>query len=124
MLTVPFVLLALSHGKAEGAIWLMFPVILFIPVLVGSIFLFAPFEALVVRLGLDPNIFLPLFGGVIGAAIVAIAMKFSRNPEVVAKLLRGDFPTLAATLGIILAGVLVGGIWRASSWALKLLREA
>ena len=74
LLTAPFVLLAMATGKGEGLIWLMFPVILFVPVVLASILLFAPFEALVVKMGLNANILLPIFGALLGAIAVAVAV--------------------------------------------------
>jgi cation transport ATPase len=122
ILTVPFFVLALSYGKAEGAIWLMFPVILFIPVLILCLLVFAPVEGLAKKIGLDPNVVVPIVGGCIGAVVVVLAIKFSKNPDVVSKFLRGDFNTVAAAIGIILAGAAVAGAWRVSLSVLKSLR--
>jgi hypothetical protein len=119
LLTAPFVLLAMATGKGEGLIWLMFPVILFVPVVLASILLFAPFEALVVKMGLNANILLPIFGALLGAIAVAVAVKTSNNPDVVAKLLSGDPAVAGAAAGIVLAGAAVAGVWRLSLWALK-----
>jgi sterol desaturase/sphingolipid hydroxylase (fatty acid hydroxylase superfamily) len=124
ILTVPFVLLALSHQRAEGAIWLMFPVILFIPVLVGSLFVLAPAEALSKSFGLNPNIVLPLVGGCVGALVVAVAIKWSSNPEALNRLLSGDVTTVGAAIGIVLVGAVIGVAWRVSLWILKSLQWA
>ena len=124
MLTAPFVLAALSYGKAEGMIWLMFPVILFIPVLLGSLILLAPFEAVVTKMGLSANIALPIFGAVVGAVVVAVALYSSKNPKVVPELLGGDPAMVGAAAGIVLLGAVVGGAWRLSLWVLKSLNWA
>ena len=119
MLTAPFVLLAMAHGKSGGLIWLMFPVVLFVPVLLASILLFAPFEALVAKFGMNPNILLPLFGAVLGLIVVVVAVKTSKNPEVVPKLLSGDPAVAGAAAGIILTGAVIAGAWRVSLWVLR-----
>jgi hypothetical protein len=66
MLTAPFLLLAMATGKADGLIWLMFPVVLFVPVVLASLLSFAPFEALVEKMGLNANVLLPIFGALLG----------------------------------------------------------
>ena len=119
MLTAPFVLLAMAQAKADGLIWLMFPIFFFIPVLLSCLLLFAPFEALVAKLGINANIALPVFGAVLGAVVVVIAFKTSKNPQVIERMLSGDAPTLAAATGIVLMGAVVAGAWRLSLWALK-----
>ena len=100
MLTAPFVLLAMATGKAGGLIWLMFPVVLFIPVVLGSMLLLAPIEALVGRWGINPNIALPIFGAIIGAVVVAVTFRFSKSGQAIDKLLSGD--------GVYLLGVAIG----------------
>ena len=119
LLTAPFLLLAMASGKADGLIWLMFPVVLFVPVVLASILLLAPFEALVEKLGLNANILLPIFGGLLGAIVVAVAIKTSNNPQVMGKLLSGDPAVAGAAAGIVLVGAVVAGVWRLSLWALK-----
>ena len=119
LLTAPFVLLAMASGKADGLIWLMFPVVLFVPVVLASILLFAPFEALVEKLGLNANILLPIFGALLGAIVVAVALRTSNNPQAIAKLLSGDPAVVGAAAGIVLVGAVVAGVWRLSLWALK-----
>ena len=124
MLTAPFVLLAMATGKAGGLIWLMFPVVLFIPVVLGSMLLLAPIEALVGRWGINPNIALPIFGAIIGAVVVAVTFRFSKSGQAIDKLLSGDVTTICAVGGIVLAGALIGGAWRLSLWAVKSLSWA
>ena len=119
MLTAPFLLLAMGRGKADGLLWLMFPMVLFVPVLLVSVLLFAPFEVAVEKFGLNPNIWLPVFGGLLGTIVVAIALKTSKNPQVMAKLLAGDPSTVGSMAGIIIAGAATAGAWRLSLWALK-----
>jgi hypothetical protein len=124
MLTAPFVLAALSYGKAEGMIWLMFPVVLFIPVVLGSVLLLAPLEALVTKVGLNPNIALPIFGALVGVVVVAVALSNSKNPKVMSQLLAGEPTMVGAAAGIILLGAVVGGAWRLSLWVVKSLNWA
>ena len=119
LLTAPFVLLAMATGKAGGLIWLMFPVVLFIPVMLASFLLFAPFEVLVGKLGLNANIALPIFGAIIGAVVVAVTFRTSKSPQAMEKLLSGDVTTVGAVAGIILTGAVIAGAWRVSLWALK-----
>jgi len=119
MLTAPFLLLAMGRGKSDGLLWLLFPMFFFIPVLLASVLLFAPVEAAAEKLGLNANLWLPLFGGFLGAIVVAIAFKTSKNPQVMAKLLSGDPTTVGSAAGIILVGAAVAGAWRLSLWALK-----
>ena len=124
ILTAPFVLLAISQGKADGLLWLMFPIVLLVPVVLASLLLFAPFEALVERMGLNANIWLPIFGGLLGAIVVAVALKTSKNPQVMTKLLAGDPSTVGSMAGIILTGGVVAGAWRLSLWVLKFIHWA
>jgi hypothetical protein len=124
ILTIPFVLLALSYQRAEGAIWLMFPVILFIPVLAGSLFVLAPAEALSKTFGVNPNIVVPLVGGCVGALVVAVAIKWSNNPDALDRLLSGDPTTVGAAVGIVLVGAVIGVVWRLSLWVVKSLQWA
>ena len=119
LLTAPFLLLAMAHGKADGLLWLMFPVVLLVPVVLASLLLFAPFEALVGKMSLNANIWLPIFGAMLGASVVAVALKRSRNPHVMAKIYAGDPSTVGSMAGIILAGAVAGGAWRLSLWFLK-----
>ena len=124
MLTAPFVLLAMATGKAGGLIWLMFPVVLFIPVVLGSLLLLAPVEVLAGKWGINANIALPVFGAVLGAIVVAVAFRTSRSGQALDKLLSGDVTTIGAVVGIILAGAVIGGAWRVSLWAVKSLNWA
>ncbi len=124
MLTAPFVLLAIATSKADGLLWLMFPIFLFVPVLLASVLLFAPFELVVEKLGGNANLLLPLFGAFLGAIVVFVAFKTSRNPHVIDRLMGGDVTTVGSVIGIVLAGALVAGAWRLSLWALKSLHWA
>ena len=119
MLAAPFILLAISQSKSGGLLWLLFPIVLLIPVTLASLLLFAPFEALVERTGLNANLWLPIFGGLLGTVVVVAALKTSKNPQVMTKLLAGDPSTVGAMAGIIVAGAAVGAAWRLSLWALK-----
>ena len=119
LLTAPFLLLAMATGKAEGLIWLMFPVVLFVPVVLASLLLFAPFEALVLKMGLNANILLPIFGAFLGAIVVAVALNVSNNPRVMGELLSGDPAVAGAAAGIVFVGAAIAGVWRLSLWALK-----
>ena len=124
MLTAPFVLLAAATGKANGLLWLLFPIVLFVPVLLASLLLFAPFEWAVVRMGWNANILLPIFGACLGAIVVLVSVKTSKNPQVVEKILSGDPTTLGSAIGIVAAGAAVAGAWRLSLWALKSMHWA
>ena len=124
ILTAPFLFLAVSTGKVQGAIWLMIPFALFIPVLLISIFLLTPVEALAEKAGLDANIVVPVFGGFIGALVVAVTMKYSKDPEIISKFVHGDSTTVVAACGVVLAGAVVAGSWRLSLWVLKYLQWA
>jgi hypothetical protein len=124
MLSAPFVLLAVAENKADGLLWLLFPIMLLIAALLVSLLLFAPFEAVVEKLGMNANIWLPLFGGILGAIVVAVALKTSRNPQVIEKLLAGDPTTVGATVGIVAVGAAVAGAWRLSLWALRAVNWA
>jgi hypothetical protein len=119
MLTAPFVLLAAATQKANGLLWLLFPIVLFVPVLLTSLLLFAPFELAVTKLGGNPNIWLPIFGAFLGSIVVLVTLKMSRNPQVMAKIASGDPSTVGSMIGIVLAGALVAGAWRLSLWVLK-----
>jgi hypothetical protein len=124
MLTAPFVLLAISQNKSGGLLWLMFPIVLLVPVVLASLLLFAPFEALVEKMGLNANIWLPVFGGLLGAVVVAVALKTSKNPQVMTDLLAGDPSIVGSMAGIILAGAVVAAAWRLSLWVLKFIHSA
>ena len=124
MLTAPFLLLAMSEGKADGLLWLMFPIFLFVPVFLACVLLFAPFEAVVTKMGLNANILLPLSGAILGAIVVAVSLKTSKNPDVMSKLLSGDVTTMGSMVGIVVAGAALAGVWRISLWALKSIHWA
>lgn len=121
MLTAPFVVLAAATGKANGLLWLLFPIVLFVPVLLASLLLFAPLELAVQKVGGNANVWLPVFGALLGAIVVIVSVKISKNPQVMAKLLSGDPTTVGSAIGIIVAGAAVAGAWRLSLWALKSL---
>ena len=117
LLTAPFVVLAVLSGKAEGALWLMLPFILLVPILFAALVVFLPAERLSAALGLSANVTIPVLGGVLGALVAFAA--FGRAREIVlAKFVSGDLATIGAVIGIVTAGVLIGLAWRMSAWAL------
>jgi hypothetical protein len=119
LLTVPFLLLAFGQGKSDGLLWLMFPIVLFVPAVLGSFLLLAPFEALIAKLGWNANIALPIFGALLGAAVVAVALATARNSHALVRLSEGDPSTWGAMVGIVFAGAAIGVAWRATLWIAK-----
>jgi len=124
LLIAPFLLLALNEGKSDGLLWLMFPIVLFIPAVLASFLLLAPFEALVGKIGWNANIALPIFGAVIGLLVAAAAVGTSNNQVAMTRLFEGDPSTLGAMGGIIFAGAAIAAAWRATLWILRMAHWA
>jgi hypothetical protein len=98
--------------------------VLFIPAVLASFLLLAPFEALVGKIGWNANIALPIFGAVIGLLVAAAAVGTSNNQVAMTRLFEGDPSTLGAMGGIIFAGAAIAAAWRATLWILRMAHWA
>ncbi len=120
LLLIPFVLLAIASGKADGFIWLMIPFVAMLPVLFLVSLLLAPAEALAIRHGLSADAVVIALGSIIGAIFCGVALKVNKNrAEVLDRLLSGDLQALGAILGVVAVGALVGFAWRCSARILE-----
>ena len=115
LLLVPFILLAVASGRAEGLIWFMIPFVAMLPVLFLTSLVLMPVEALAIKYGISANTAVISAGSVLGGGVGVLALYMGRNrTEVISKLLSGDLMTIGAMLGIVLIGALVGTAWRFS----------
>lgn len=117
ILVLPFAFLALASGKAEGMIWLIFPVVLAAPALGLLALVFAPVEAIAAANGLSKN-FLVIIAGVVGAALIwlsLLALQASAQGKPILELIATGI-ALRTTLIWMALGALLGCIWRASEW--------
>ena len=111
LLTLPFGLLAVFTGKAEGLIWLMLPFVFMLPVLFVCALIFSVFENASVSLGLPVNIVVPTVGGMIGLVVVFVASQ-ARTSTFMAKLQSGSLEAIGSLAGVVLAGAVIGLVWR------------
>lgn len=116
VIALPFALLAIASGKAEGLIWLMFPVVLAIPALALLALVFVPVETLSSAAGLSRNAAV-ISAGALGGAVIWLALRaaqaFSQGKPFVFIF---DGQTLALMLVWAGLGALLGCLWRASEW--------
>ena len=117
LLLIPFALLALASGKAEGMIWFIFPVVLAAPALFLLAIVFAPVEALAAASGISKNVAVALAGIIGGAAIWLsfAALNARAQGKPVASLL-SDGVNLRTTLIWMALGLLLAAVWRGSEW--------
>jgi hypothetical protein len=111
MLTIPFGILAILTGKAEGIIWLMIPFVLMIPVLFVCAMIFGFFEKLSASFGLPAGVVVPLVGSILGGLVVFLASQV-RTSTLAQDIRAGSLEAIASVIGIILAGAVVGIVWR------------
>ena len=120
VLVIPFALLALASGKAEGMIWFIFPVVLAAPALFLLAIIFAPVEALAAAAGISKNLAVALAGVIGGAAIwLSFAALNARAQGKPVLSLMSDGVTLRTTLIWMALGLLLAGVWRGSEWLAK-----
>ena len=120
MLTVPFGILALLSGKADGLVWLMIPFIGLVPLfLVAALLLFMPIEKLALAQGWSPLSGLMIAGGILGSLVVFLADHFGKKKtSLLADVASGNLTVIGATLGLIAIGVAMGAVWHFSRIAL------
>lgn len=117
MLALPFVILALGSGKAEGLIWLMFPIVLALPALALLALVFAPVEALAVAGGLSKNRTV-IVAGALGGAFIWLSMvglQAAAQGKPVLSVL-GSTVAIRTTFIWMAMGAVLGCLWRASEW--------
>ena len=115
IIALPFVLLAFASGKADGLLWLIFPVVAAAPALLLLALVFAPVEALADARGL-PRTQTVLIAGAIATSLVWLAFQFLSawsQGKPVASILASGIGLRTLIIWIVL-GVLLGAIWRGS----------
>ena len=127
---LPFVLLAVASGRREGALYLMFPVILALPVVLGALIVFAPLESYLDGRGLGrlKNAAVPLAGGVLVVVVLAVVAWIattSGNPHVRQRALDGFARYPVRQVLYVAAGAVPGAVaaalWRLTDWAVTLV---
>ena len=121
ILTVPFGVLALLSGKAEGLVWLMIPFIGLVPVFfVAALLVFIPIEKLAANFGWSPVPALMVAGGMLGILIAFLATYFGKKKSaVLADIASGDLKVIGAIAGLVILGVAMGVIWHFSRRAIE-----
>ena len=122
MIVMPFVLLALASGRAEGALWLIFPVVLAVPALSLLALVLVPVEAVAGAHGLSKNVTV-IGTGAAGGAVIWLGMLGLQASA------QGKPLTAALTAGLALkttviwmaVGALLGCFWRVSEWIVRSL---
>jgi hypothetical protein len=116
LLTIPFGLLAIMSGKADGLVWLMIPFIGLVPLfLVASVLIFMPIEKLAATYRWSPLSPLMVAGGIVGMSIVFLAVYFGKKRStVLSEIASGDLKTIGSILGLVILGVAMGGVWHLS----------
>ena len=120
MLTVPFGVLALLSGKADGLVWLMIPFVGLVPVfLVAALLLFMPIEKLALAQDWSPLPVLMIAGGIFGTLVAFLADHFGKKEtSLLADVASGNLTVIGATVGLIALGVAMGAVWHFSRSAL------
>jgi hypothetical protein len=116
ILTVPFGILALLSGKADGLIWLMIPFIGLVPVfLVAAVLVFIPIEKLAAAFHWSPVSALMVAGGLIGTLIAFLAAYFGKKrATIIADFASGDLTVIGSIIGIVVLGIAMGAVWHLS----------
>lgn len=118
-LAVPFILLALAEGKAEGILWLMFPIILMLPVLLLCALVLGSVEYVSAHMGVPADLSVPAFG-----ALIVGAFGYSRLTKMHSRSQGGGsaaraYPARIA--GFLALGTAIGLAWRVTPHALEYL---
>ena len=115
-LTLPFGILAIMSGRAEGLVWLMVPFIGLVPVfLVTAVLVFVPIEKVTGSYGWSPLPALMVAGGMLGALVAFLATYFGKKKAtVLAEIASGDLSIIGAIVGIVLLGAAMGLVWHYS----------
>ena len=117
VLVIPFALLAIASGKAEGLIWLMFPVVLAAPALFLLAIVFAPVEAIADARGISKDVAVPLSGGIAGGGIwLAMLGQSAANRRTRAKPAKAGSMVVGTTLVWTALGILLALVWRGSEY--------
>jgi hypothetical protein len=116
ILTVPFGVLAMLSGKAEGLVWLMIPFIALVPIfLVAAVILFIPIEKLGMAYGWSPLPGLLTAGSALGALVAFLAVYFGNKKSVVlAEIAAGDLKVIGSLGGLVMLGAAMGAVWHYS----------
>jgi hypothetical protein len=116
IIALPFALLAIASGKAEGLIWLMFPIVFAIPALALLALVFVPVETLAGATGLSRNVAV-ISAGALGGAFIWLALR-GLQATAQGKPLASVFDPLSLKLMLVWAvlGALLGCLWRLSEW--------
>ena len=119
LLCAPFALLVIGSRRAEGLIWLMFPVVGGIPALLGALLIFAPLEGYLNARGLGhlKNVAIPLAGTVLIVIFTIAVLAVSGNlAKSLARISSGGVSAIGAFVLWSAAGAIWGAVWRLSDW--------
>ena len=121
ILTVPFGVLAVASGKADGLIWLMIPFIALVPMfLVAAVLVFIPIEKLALAYHWSPVLALMVAGGLLGTLIAFLAAYFGRKRStILTEIASGDLKIIWAIVGVVILGVTMGAVWHLSRRAVE-----
>jgi hypothetical protein len=126
LVCVPFVLLALGQRRREGLIWLMFPFLWGVPLMLGALVVFAPLERALDERGLGhwKDVGVPLAGAALVAgvfALVAMRAVSSGNPHVrrraAQRFARHPVRQVLTVAAGAVPGAVAGALWRLTDWA-------
>ena len=116
MLTLPFGLLALLSGRAEGLVWLMIPFIALVPVfLVASIVLFIPIEKVCGAQDWPPLPPLLVVGAALGGLVAFLAAYFgNKRSTILREIASGDLEVIGSLVGLVVLGAAMAAVWHYS----------
>jgi hypothetical protein len=117
VIALPFVLLALSTGKQEGMLWLIFPVIFTVPALLLLACVFVPVESYAVAHGISKTKAVLIAGAAVTSLVwLAFQMLSAWSQGKPLLSLAGSGTSLRTVVIWIVLGMILGTIWRSSEW--------
>ena len=117
VIALPFVLLALSSGKQEGMLWLIFPVLFTLPALLLLACVFVPVEIYAVAHGISKTNAVLVAGVVVTSFfwfIFRMLSALSQGKPLLS--LVGTGTSLRTVVIWMVLGMILGAIWRSSEW--------
>ena len=131
LLSAPFLLYvaATARGKADNALWLMYPIVLAIPTAIGGLFVLAPLEAILDARGARhlKDVVIPAAGGALVLLVLGVTWQRGRRRRAAAarratagRVSRRRPQLWAFLLGGVI-GVVWGALWRLSEWIARVI---